>query len=146
MRKCNLLRSPRFPPLKKWATGLKFWRPPSDSAAPQQTEEPPMTTTVGTRHAIHYTQSERMTGAELRESFMIETLFEPSTLHSVYTHYDRMLVAGAMPAGAPLKVGGELAKLVGTDYLLERRELGLINIGGAGRVIADGTSYDLQPM
>lgn len=105
-----------------------------------------MTTAVATRHAIHYTQSERMTGAELRESFMIETLFEPGTLHSVYTHYDRMLVAGAMPADTPLKVGGELAKLVGTDYLLERRELGLINIGGAGRVIADGTSYDLQPM
>jgi len=105
-----------------------------------------MTTTVGTRHAIHYTQSERMTGAELRDNFMVETLFTAGTLQAVYTHYDRMLVAGAMPAGAPLSVGGELAKLVGTDYLLERRELGLINIGGAGRVIADGTTYDLQPM
>ncbi|MBW6424164.1 5-dehydro-4-deoxy-D-glucuronate isomerase [Rhizobium sp. XQZ8] len=105
-----------------------------------------MSTTVGTRHAIHYTQSERMTGAELRDNFMIGTLFAAGTLQAVYTHYDRMLVAGAMPAGAPLSVGGELANLVGTDYLLERRELGLINIGGAGRVIADGTTYDLQPM
>ncbi|MFB9952424.1 5-dehydro-4-deoxy-D-glucuronate isomerase [Rhizobium puerariae] len=104
-----------------------------------------MTTTVQTRHAIHYSQSERMTGAELREHFLIEDLFVGGSLQAVYTHYDRMLVAGATPAGGTLAVGEELAKLVGTDHLLERRELGLINIGGAGRVIADGTTYELQP-
>jgi 4-deoxy-L-threo-5-hexosulose-uronate ketol-isomerase len=105
-----------------------------------------MTTVTGTRHAIHYSQSERMTGAELRDHFLIGTLFEAGTLQAVYTHYDRMLVAGAMPTGAPLAIGSELAKLVGSDYLLERRELGLINIGGSGRVVADGVTYDLQPM
>ncbi|MBP1845154.1 4-deoxy-L-threo-5-hexosulose-uronate ketol-isomerase [Rhizobium petrolearium] len=105
-----------------------------------------MTATVQTRHAIHYSQSERMTGAEIRENFLIETLFVPGSLQAVYTHYDRMLVAGAMPTNGRLIVGDELAKLVGTDYLLERRELGLINIGGPGRVMADGTTYDLQSM
>lgn len=105
-----------------------------------------MTTAVQTRHAVHYTQSERMTGAELRENFMIESLFSAGTLQAAYTHYDRMLVAGAMPAGSPLSVGADLAKLVGAEYLLERRELGLINIGGSGRVVADGTTYELQPM
>lgn len=105
-----------------------------------------MTATVQTRHAIHYSQSERMTGAEIRENFLIETLFVPGSLQAVYTHYDRMLVAGAMPTNGRLTVGEELAKLVGTDYLLERRELGLINIGGPGRVMADGTTYDLEPM
>ncbi|MGK6311492.1 5-dehydro-4-deoxy-D-glucuronate isomerase [Neorhizobium sp. DT-125] len=105
-----------------------------------------MSTNVRTHHAIHYSQSERMTGTELREHFLIENLFAEGTLQAVYTHYDRMLVAGAMPTTGTIGVGGELAKLVGTDYLLERRELGLINIGGAGRVIADGKAYELRPM
>ncbi|TCV72043.1 4-deoxy-L-threo-5-hexosulose-uronate ketol-isomerase [Neorhizobium sp. R1-B] len=105
-----------------------------------------MTTTIQTRHAVHYSQSERMTGAELRENFLIESLFSAGTLEAVYTHYDRMLVAGAMPTNVPLVVGDDLAKIVGSEHLLERRELGLINIGGAGRVVADGTTYELQPM
>jgi 4-deoxy-L-threo-5-hexosulose-uronate ketol-isomerase len=105
-----------------------------------------MTTTLQTRHAVHYSQSERMTGAELRENFLIESLFSAGTLEAAYTHYDRMLVAGAMPTNVPLVVGEDLAKIVGSEYLLERRELGLINIGGAGRVVADGTTYELQPM
>jgi 4-deoxy-L-threo-5-hexosulose-uronate ketol-isomerase len=87
-----------------------------------------------------------MTGAELRENFLIESLFSAGALEAAYTHYDRMLVAGAMPTNVPLVVGNDLAKIVGSEYLLERRELGLINIGGAGRVVADGTSYELQPM
>ncbi len=105
-----------------------------------------MTTTIQTRHAVHYSQSERMAGAELRENFLIESLFSAGALEATYTHYDRMLVAGAMPTNVPLIVGDDLAKIVGSEYLLERRELGLINIGGAGRVVADGTTYELQPM
>jgi 4-deoxy-L-threo-5-hexosulose-uronate ketol-isomerase len=103
-----------------------------------------MTTRIETRHAVHYTQSEAMTGAELRQNFMIETLFAAGEINAAYTHYDRMLIAGAMPADVTLTIGTDLAKTVGTDYLLERRELGLINIGGKGRVIADGTTYDLD--
>ncbi len=105
-----------------------------------------MTIDVRTRHAVHYSQSERMTSADLREKFVIENLFVAGTLQAVYTHYDRMLVAGVTPTQEGLGVGSELEKLVGADYLLERRELGLINIGGPGRVIADGKAYELQPM
>ncbi|MCJ9670650.1 MULTISPECIES: 5-dehydro-4-deoxy-D-glucuronate isomerase [unclassified Neorhizobium] len=105
-----------------------------------------MTIDVRTRHAVHYSQSERMTSAELRENFVIEDLFVAGALQAVYTHYDRMLVAGVTPTQTSLGVGSELAKLVGADYLLERRELGLINIGGSGRVFADGLTYALQPM
>lgn len=103
-----------------------------------------MTTRIETRHAVHYSQSEAMTSAELRQNFMIETLFAAGEINAAYTHYDRMLVAGAMPTTAALVIGAEFAKTVGTDYLLERRELGLINIGGKGRVIADGTTYELD--
>jgi 4-deoxy-L-threo-5-hexosulose-uronate ketol-isomerase len=103
-----------------------------------------MTTTIETRHAVHYSQSEAMTGAELRQNFMIETLFAEGEINAAYTHYDRMLIAGAMPTSEPLSVGADLAKTVGTDFLLERRELGLINIGGKGKVVADGTTYELD--
>ncbi|WP_312223579.1 5-dehydro-4-deoxy-D-glucuronate isomerase [Rhizobium rhizoryzae] len=103
-----------------------------------------MTTTIETRHAVHYSQSERMTSAELRENFMIERLFVAGEIHAAYTHYDRMLIAGIMPASSPIQIGPELAKVVGTDFLLERRELGLINIGGKGKVTADGTVYDVD--
>lgn len=103
-----------------------------------------MTTTIETRHAVHYTQSEKMTGAELRQNFMIENLFAAGELKAAYTHYDRMLVAVAMPTDAALVVGADLARTVGTEYLLERRELGLINVGGKGKVVADGTTYDLD--
>ncbi|MCJ8509803.1 5-dehydro-4-deoxy-D-glucuronate isomerase [Rhizobium lemnae] len=103
-----------------------------------------MTTTIETRHAVHYSQSERMTSAELRENFMIERLFVAGEIYAAYTHYDRMLIAGIMPASSPIWIGPELAKVVGTDFLLERRELGLINIGGKGKVTADGTVYDVD--
>jgi 4-deoxy-L-threo-5-hexosulose-uronate ketol-isomerase len=102
-----------------------------------------MPTSIETRHAVHYTQSEAMTGAELRQNFMIEHLFAAGELHAFYTHYDRMLIAGAMPTGQAITLGAELAQLVGTEFLLERRELGLINIGGPGTVIADGTAYEV---
>ncbi|CDN57202.1 4-deoxy-L-threo-5-hexosulose-uronate ketol-isomerase 2 (plasmid) [Neorhizobium galegae bv. officinalis bv. officinalis str. HAMBI 1141] len=105
-----------------------------------------MTIDVRTRHAVHYSQSERMTSAELRENFVIEDLFVAGTLQAVYTHYDRMLVAGVTPTQTSIGIGSELAKLVGADSFLERRELGLINIGGSGRVFADGLTYALQPM
>ncbi|MCO5734474.1 5-dehydro-4-deoxy-D-glucuronate isomerase [Rhizobium sp. SSA_523] len=103
-----------------------------------------MSTTIETRHAVHYSQSEAMNGAQLRENFMVETLFAPGDIYAVYTHYDRMLLLGIMPTAAPLSIGADLAKTVGTDFLLERRELGLINIGGKGRVVADGTAYELD--
>lgn len=103
-----------------------------------------MTIAIETRHAVHYSQSEKMTSGELRDNFMIDRLFEAGSIHACYTHYDRMLIAGAMPTTAPLAVGEELAKVVGSEFLLERRELGLINIGGKGRVIADGVTYDLD--
>jgi 4-deoxy-L-threo-5-hexosulose-uronate ketol-isomerase len=96
-----------------------------------------------TRQAVHYEQAEMLDGEDLRRHFLIEQLMVPGQLNATYTHYDRMLVAGAMPTDAPLVVGEDLAKLVGSGTLLERRELGLINVGGAGRVTADGTVYEV---
>lgn len=104
-----------------------------------------MSDTPTTRQAVHYEQAEMLDGDDLRRHFLIEQLMVPGRLTATYTHYDRMLVAGAVPTDAPLAVGEDLAKLVGSATLLERRELGLINVGGAGRVTADGTVYEVGP-
>lgn len=98
-----------------------------------------------TRQAVHYEQAEMLDGEDLRRHFLIEQLMTPGMLSATYTHYDRMLVMGAVPTDAPLVVGEDLARLVGSATLLERRELGLINLGGPGRVTADKTVFEVGP-
>jgi 4-deoxy-L-threo-5-hexosulose-uronate ketol-isomerase len=99
-----------------------------------------------TRHAIHYGQAEALDGAALRRHFMIEGIFAPGEIRATYTHYDRMLVLGIEPDGGPLAPDAALAKLVGAEFLLERRELGAINVGeGAARVRADNEELIVGP-
>ena len=83
------------------------------------------------------------TTAELREHFLIAPLFEPGRVHFVYSHHDRLMVGGALPGPEPLALPCPPALKAG--YCLERRELGVLNIGGAGRVTVDGISYELGP-
>jgi 4-deoxy-L-threo-5-hexosulose-uronate ketol-isomerase len=99
-----------------------------------------------TRHAIHYGQAEALDGSELRRHFMIEGIFAPGAIRATYTHYDRMLVLGIQPDGGPLAPDAALAKLVGAEFLMERRELGAINVGeGAARVHADNEELIVAP-
>ena len=102
-----------------------------------------MQSSISVRHAVHYTQSEAMTGSALRENFMIEELFSPGGANAVYTHYDRLLLIGVMPDRAAISLGEDMARVVGGEFLLERRELGLINIGGAGIVRADDAVFEI---
>jgi 4-deoxy-L-threo-5-hexosulose-uronate ketol-isomerase len=77
----------------------------------------------------------------LRENFLIEDLFVAGKISLTYTHYDRMIVGGAVPEGAALKL--ETIKPNGTENFLDRRELIAVNIGDAGTVSVDGTDYPL---
>jgi 4-deoxy-L-threo-5-hexosulose-uronate ketol-isomerase len=78
---------------------------------------------------------------ELRQNFLIETLFEPGRINLTYTHYDRMIVGGAVPTDAPLALAA--IKPTGTKAFLERRELIIVNIGGAGRVTCGSESFEV---
>lgn len=80
--------------------------------------------------------------ARLREEFLIEDLFTPGQVKMVYSHIDRIITGAAVPAGSPLTLdaGAELR----AEYFLQRRELGLINVGGEGVVTVDGTAYSLR--
>ncbi|WP_371378287.1 5-dehydro-4-deoxy-D-glucuronate isomerase [Sporomusa aerivorans] len=92
------------------------------------------------RHSVHPEDVKRLTAEELRERFLIQGLFQPDEIKMVYSHVDRMIAGSACPIQPlPLEVG----KGLGTEYFLERRELGVINVGGAGVVKVDGTEYAL---
>lgn len=77
----------------------------------------------------------------LREDFLLTPIMKEGTVQLNYLHYDRFIAGGAVPTSAPLLL--ETIDPLKADYFLERRELGIINIGGAGTVTVDGTDYEL---
>ena len=80
--------------------------------------------------------------ARLREEFLIQDLFRPDDIKLVYSHIDRIITGSATPVtkALVLTAGDELR----ADYFLQRREMGVINIGGEGTVTVDGTAYTLR--
>ncbi|AFK85180.1 MULTISPECIES: 5-dehydro-4-deoxy-D-glucuronate isomerase [Thermoanaerobacterium] len=94
------------------------------------------------RYASHYEDVKHYDTSELRRHFLIENLFEADKINMVYSHVDRIIVAGVVPINEVLRL--ETSKELGTDYFLERREMGIINIGGTGIVNLDGEKYELK--
>lgn len=80
---------------------------------------------------------------ELRKEFLIQGLYNEDQVVSVYSHVDRMVVLGICPVHEqlPITKGIDVWKEFGTSYFLERREAGVFNIGGKGKIIVDGTEY-----
>ena len=93
------------------------------------------------RYATNPAQIPGMTTEELRASYLVPELFVPGEIPVVYTHHDRIVLGGAVPAGAPLALTGYPE--IRSDYFLEHRELGIVNVGGTGTVTADGEVYTL---
>ena len=87
----------------------------------------------------------RYTTEELRKEFLIENLYQPDTVQAVYSHVDRMVTLGIMPVTKvlPINDGIDVWANFGTNFFLERREVGVFNLGGAGWIEADGVRYDL---
>ena len=77
---------------------------------------------------------------QLREEFLIENLMIEDQLVLVYTHYDRYMVGSAVPL-SPIKL--QTIDALKANYFLERREIGIINVGGDGSIEVDGESYKL---
>lgn len=97
--------------------------------------------TMETRYPVHPEHGKRMDTDELRQEFLIQGLFEKDQVKMTYSHVDRIIVTGISPVTKELKLtaGKELA----SDFFFQRREGGVINIGGAGSIKLDGTSYDM---
>ncbi|REG82071.1 5-dehydro-4-deoxy-D-glucuronate isomerase [Algoriphagus antarcticus] len=94
------------------------------------------------QHAVSPREFKQMDTDELRESFLMENLFVEDQINMNYTHYDRMIVGGVLPVGKDLNL--ETIDPLKSEYFLERRELGIINIGATGEIIADGVTYTLE--
>ena len=95
------------------------------------------------RYPSHQDDSKFYTTEELREKYLIEKVFSADEINLTYSHFDRIVAGGAMPVKKALKM--ESGKEFGTDYFLERREMGVINVGGKGKITLDGVEYILNP-
>lgn len=85
-----------------------------------------------------------MTTEELREAFLAPGLVQEDILSSVYAHYDRIIIGGVKPVNKVVNLDADPE--LKADYFLERREIGIINIGGKGIVEADGQIYDMEKL
>jgi 4-deoxy-L-threo-5-hexosulose-uronate ketol-isomerase len=97
------------------------------------------------RYAANPRDVKRYTTEELRAEFLIENLYVPDEVTAVYSHVDRMVTLGCMPVNETVSIdkGIDIWANFGTKYFLERREIGIFNIGGAGKISVDGTVYEL---
>jgi 4-deoxy-L-threo-5-hexosulose-uronate ketol-isomerase len=95
------------------------------------------------RNAVHPEHGATMGTDELREHFLVEALFQSGQTRMVYSYYDRLIIAGVVPRESLTLAVDE--KVIGASHLLERREMGIINIGAGGAVTVDGTVFEMAP-
>ena len=100
---------------------------------------------MGIRYSTGPNDVKRYTTEELRKEFLIENLYVADSVVAVYSHVDRMVTLGCMPVSEAVSIdkGIDVWSNFGTHYFLERREIGIFNIGGAGKITVDGTVYEL---
>lgn len=94
------------------------------------------------RFAVHVDDYKHYDTEKLRKHFLIDNVFAADEVTFVYTHYERLMVGGAMPVNSTLKL--EPIEQLKSDYFLHRRELGAINIGGSGKVVVDGVEFSIN--
>ena len=89
-------------------------------------------------------ETSQMNTQEQRDNFLIQNLMVPGSIQLTYSHYDRMIVGGVVPGATAIDLPneGELK----ANFFLERRELGIINVGGKGTVTADGEAYTIEKL
>jgi 4-deoxy-L-threo-5-hexosulose-uronate ketol-isomerase len=94
------------------------------------------------RYATNPTDAKSYDTERIRNEFLVQNLFSPGDVNMVYSFYDRLVVGGAVPKAEDLIL--ETIDPLKAEYFCERREVGIINIGGDGSVEVDGTSYELS--
>ncbi len=94
------------------------------------------------RNAVHPEHAALFDTDELREQFLVQELFKPDRFKLIYSYFDRLIVGGICPL-SPVTIDVD-EKIIGAPYLLDRREMGLFNIGGPGTVTIDGENVSLN--
>ena len=101
-----------------------------------------MTINFEERFASHPSDVKHYDTQQLRDHFLVEKVMEADKINLVYSHYDRYIAGGAVPANGPLELTA--IDLLKAPFFCYRRELGIINVGGKGTVTLDGISYSLD--
>lgn len=96
---------------------------------------------VELRYAAHPDDVKNWDTTKLRKEFLIENIFEPDEIYLVYSMYDRYIVGGAMPVKDKLML--ETDTMLKSENFLDRREMGIINVGGSAVIQASGKSYNI---
>ena len=94
------------------------------------------------RYANHPEDSKKYTTEELRKYYHVENIFKKDEISLTYSHVDRIVFGGAMPTDGELSLTA--GKEMGVDFFLQRREMGVINVGGEGSIILDGSEYEMK--
>ncbi len=97
---------------------------------------------IESRYTIGPKEVNRMNTNQLRNNFLVENIFEEDVVKLTLSYYDRFIIGGAMPVNKSLELTNP--ENLKARYFLERRELGIINVGGKGTISADGTEYELE--
>ena len=97
------------------------------------------------RYSANQKDFKHYTTDEIRNEFLIEDLYQPDKVVAVYSHVDRMVTLGCMPVHevVPIDKDIDVRSNFGTNYFLERREVGIFNIGGEGEIVADNEVFTL---
>jgi 4-deoxy-L-threo-5-hexosulose-uronate ketol-isomerase len=94
------------------------------------------------RYAIHPDHAKTLNTEQLRQQFLVPELFLPGEIKLYYSLEDRVIVGGINPINEALYLEGH--DVIKADFFLQRRELGVINVGGSGKVRVDGEEYSLE--
>src|SRR4051794_4006000 len=95
-------------------------------------------------HSVHPDDFKSYNTALIRERFLVEDLMQADQINFTYTHYDRMMIGGAMPVKETLPLASY--PNLRADFFLQRREMGIINVGGDATVTAEGKDYALHKL
>lgn len=100
-----------------------------------------MKTNCTVRHASHQNDAKHYDTATLREQYLVENLMVADEVNMTYSMFDRIVAGGAVPVAESIEL--QAPSIFRCDFFTSRREVGFINVGGAGSIEVDGKSYEL---
>ena len=101
-----------------------------------------MKTNYQIRYSSHPNDVRHYDTQKLREHFLVSNIFVANEINLVYSHFDRFIVGGAFPVSENLKL--ETIDPIRSNYFTERREIGIVNVGGKGKVTVGSQVFDLE--
>lgn len=94
------------------------------------------------RYAVHPTEFKSLQTQQLRDAFLVENIFQDNKVTLVYTHYDRLIIGGVKPVSQPVSL--QTYDALKSEFFLQRREIGIINVGARGNVVVDGETFVME--